>query len=366
LIEVLQENLSSGLTLVSRVISGKIQMPILGNVLLQTENGQLKLTGTNLDITLTTFIGAKIIKEGGFTVPVRTLTEIITALPLGKVQLEQKDGQLIVKTGKFVAKINGIPASDWPTETRLESKEKPTELKLDFKKFKEILGRTVIAVGTDEARPALTGVLVKSDGKTLTVVATDGFRLSLSTIEQKSDEFSVIIPAKALLEISRIEAKTISLKIIGTSAIFSLDDVTLSARLIAGNFPSYEKIIPNSPESNLSIEAIDLLKAVKLAGVFARESANIIKFGIFNSNMVVKAQASQVGENENEIEIKTDKPRSEEFVIAFNYHYLLDLLNAVGDADLKFFYSTPLSAGLFKITGDTTFLHLIMPVRVQT
>ena len=366
LIEVLQENLNIGLSLVSRVISGKIQMPILGNVLLTTENGQLKLTGTNLEITLTNLIGAKIITDGSFTVPARTFSEIIAALPPGKVSLEQKEGQLVVKSGKFVAKINGIPASDWPMTTKVEGQDKKIEFKLEFKKFKDLIAKTVIAVGTDEARAALTGVLVKGNGKELTFVATDGFRLSLNSHDQKTEEFSLIIPSKALLEISRMEGKTFNVEVLGNDAVFTLEDVTLTARLIAGNFPAYEKIIPKNLENDLIFDAQELLKAVKFAGVFARDSANIIKLAILNNQLSIRAQAQQTGENENAIEVKTTKPQTEEFVIAFNYHYLLDLLNAVSDCDLKFSYSSPLSAGLFQIPGDPTFLHLIMPVRVQS
>jgi DNA polymerase-3 subunit beta len=362
-IEILQENLIKGLTTVSRIIAGKIQLPILGNVLLETIDGQLKLTGTNLEISLETMIGAKILVDGSFTVPARTLTEIVGSLPAGKVVLERKEGQLVVTSGNFTAKINGIPASDWPT---LELKDNDKEIKfaLDFLKFKEIVGKIIIAVGIDESRPALTGVLVKG-GNNLTLVTTDGFRLSQIITGIKTDEFAAVIPAKAIAEIARMEGKNLKISVSPNSVTFYLEETILVARLIAGNFPPYEKIIPRSLDNSITIDAPELLKAVKLAGIFARDSANIVKFVVHGSSLIVKSQAQQTGENENEIEIKNEKPQDEEFVIAFNFHYLMDLLNAVGDSELKFAYSTPLAAGLFEVVGNKDFLHLIMPVRVQ-
>lgn len=365
-VEILQENLILGLTLISRVVSSKIQMPILGNVLLETIDGQLKLSGTNLEISLNTTIGAKIITEGSFTVPARTFLEIVGSLPAGKITLEQSEGQLTVISGKFKAKINGIPASEWPKTTEGKSLPAGRQVKIDFLKFKELVNKTIIAVGTDEARPALTGMLVKSNGKELYMVATDGFRLSQTRIDLKSEEFTVIIPAKAMAEVARMEGKNLEITLTGNDAVFTLEDVTLTARLIAGNFPAYEKIIPQSCENFLTIDAVDLLKSVKLAGVFARDSANIVKFGVRSSELVVKSQAQQTGENQSEVEIKLDKPQEEELTIAFNYHYLLDLLTIAGDHELKFSFTNSLTAGLFELPGDKDFLHLIMPVRVQT
>lgn len=364
-VEILQENLIVGLTLISRVVSSKIQMPILGNVLLETVDGQLKLSGTNLEISLNTTIGAKIVSEGSFTVPARTFLEIVGSLPGGKIVLDQSEGQLTVVSGKFKTKINGIPASEWP-KTNNETKKEELRTKIDFKVFKELVNKTIISVGTDEARPALTGMLVKSSGKELYMVATDGFRLSQTRTEIKSEEFSVIIPAKAMLEVARMEGKELEITLTGNDVFFTLEDATLTARLIAGNFPAYEKIIPQSSENFLIVDAVDLLKSVKLAGVFARDSANIVKLAISNSQLAIKSQAQQTGENQSEVEVKLDKPQEEELIIAFNYHYLLDLLNIAGDHEVKFSFTNSLAAGLFEIIGDKDFLHLIMPVRVQS
>jgi DNA polymerase-3 subunit beta len=371
-IEILQENLIKGLSAVSKVVSGKPPLAILGNLLLETVDGQLKLTGTNLEISLEFLVGAKVEQEGRFTVPARTLTEIIGSLPPGKITLEQKEGQLLVTMGKFTAKINGIPAAEWPQTETTKDEAAICRVKIDFSKFKELVFPTIIAVGTDDARPALTGILFKG-GKNLTLVATDGFRLSQVVSDLKTEDFSVIIPAKAVAEITRLEGKNLEMIIFPTRAVFNLEEVVLTTQLITGNFPPYEKIIPQSWENSGEIDAPELLKAVKLAGIFARDSANVIKFKISaspasgqNSKFKIFAQAQQTGENENEIEIKTEKPQDEEFTIAFNYHYLLDLLTTVGDRPLRFAYTNSLTAGLFTIPKNNSFLHLIMPVRIQS
>ncbi len=388
-LEVLQENLNHGLSTISRVLSSKPQIVILSHILLVARQGKLILTASNQETTIITEIGAKVEASGEFTLPGRTFAEIIASLSAEKITLELDGTVMSVKTSGFKATINGTPAAEYPTLVPDTDPKDPT-WEIDSAIFQELIAKTVFSAATDEGRAALTGVLFKSGEAGLTLAATDGFRLSVfkqtklgksSTKEEKS---SLIIPAKSLLEVTRIlaESKTtksdkdqnLKIKISvfeqSNQIFFDLGDIKIYSRLIAGSYPDFEKIIPTTSTIKLSIEAQELSKAIRLASIFARESANIVKFQIGNlpageagSKLKISANAPQVGENESEVEFKSDS--KEEISIAFNFHYLLDFLSVASVGEITIELSGPTSPGVFRSPSDPNFLHLIMPVRVQ-
>lgn len=376
-LEILQENLSRGLNLVSRVLATRPQMAILSNILLRTKNGQLEITASNLETTVTTTIGAKIETQGEFTVPGRTILEVVSGLAAEKLSLELDEGSLLISGGKFKAKLAGTPASEFPklTETATAG---GLSWKFEKKTFLEAIGRTVFSAATDESRAVLTGVLFNAGKGGLTLAATDGFRLSVVKLPFRSqEEVKFILPAKTLLEVSRIlnEGKEkdtkepeISLSVLSESnqVIFDLGEVKIYSRLIAGSFPDYEKIIPPNSMIKITVISEELLKSIKLSAVFARDAANIVKLKIKNQKLKISANAAQVGENESEMDIQTEKGGEEEFAIAFNYRYLLDLLNSVNSLEITAEFTGPLASGVFRLPKDENFLHLIMPVRVQS
>ncbi len=371
-LEILQENLSKALISASRLVSSRPALPILSNILLETVAGRLKISATNLETTLTLFLGAKILTAGSFTLPARSFTELIASLPAGKITLELSEGQMQILSGKSSAKINGIPASEWPAPTEVLAKGGQT-LETPSPDFISAVSQTAFSAATDDGRPVLTGVLFLPavDGG-LTLVATDGFRLSQKTLKvagqiSLDSEKPPIIPAKALSEAARLAADSdkISLSLAKNQIIFSAEDVILSSRLIEGNFPAYEKIIPASHTLSVSLSSSDLLRAIRAASIFARDNANIIRFQISDSRFLIQSAAAQVGENQSELDAKITGDSKEEFIIAFNYHYLIDLLTIAGDQEIIVEFSTPLAAALFKMDKTPDFLHLIMPVRVQ-
>ncbi len=376
-LEILQENLLKGLSMVGRVITSKPQMPVLANILLETDNGRLKLSATDLEISITTLIGVKILKEGKYTIPAKTFAELVGSLPPGKVEMELEEGQLAITAGRFKAKVNGVPAQEWPLKAMEGKKTAGWKLEIAAEEFIVGVACTSFAAAADEGRPVLTGILFKLTDSGLTMVATDGFRLSVKKLaavkaEGKGEETrSFIIPVKALQEVARIlsenkELKILKINLTENSADFDLGDTQLSARLIEGLYPAYEKIIPGAPVIKARVGREELASGIRTAGVFARDSANIVKFVLNKSQFLVKAVAAQVGENESEIDAKIEGIE-EELAIAFNFHYLLDLLNCAGKSEeLTLGFSGPLAAGMFKISDDQSFLHIIMPVRVQS
>ncbi len=370
-LEVLQENLAKSLSIVSRVISSRVELPILNNILLTTDKGRLKLSATNLETGINFWIGAKIEEKGTVSIPAKILTEFVSSLPPEKVQLKTKENSLEIICGSYQADFVGLPPGEFPPIPTL--KEKPI---LTVGSLIEAVPQVVFAAAQDEGRPVLTGVLLKLLEKELILVATDGYRLSKKKIigikdikEVKELKKGLIIPNRVLSEVARIvgekeEKRKIGLNISSESnqIIFSTDEAEVVSRLIEGKFPEFEKVIPEKTRTKVTIEKEILLRAARMASIFARESANIVKFEIRNSKLEISANAAQVGSNVSEIEVKIE---GEENKIAFNSRYLLDFLNSVDVEQITFEMASPLSPGVFKLIGDDSFLHIIMPVRVQ-
>jgi len=374
-ISVLQEDLNRGLSIVSRSVSAKAALPILANILVGTEEKRLKLSATNLETGINLWIGAKVDKEGSIAIPAKILTEFISSLPAEKVELEGKETTLFVSSPQFKANILGMDPSEFP---KISSFSGDPVLVFEKVELIKALSQVTIAAAQDEGRPVLTGVLVKGEEKNLLLVATDGYRLSLKRIvteENKIGRDNFVIPAKALLEVSRIcqedssENKTIKMGLTPekSQVIFCLPEVEFSSRLIEGEFPDFEKIIPKNCTTKAVFGREELLRAVKTASIFAREQANIIRLKINPSTnggkLVISAETPQVGANESEIEANIE---GESLEIAFNFRFLLDFLGVVSGEEVIFEASGPLTPGVFRLKGDESFFHIIMPVRIQS
>ncbi len=370
-IQILQENLNKGLNTASRSISSKAQLPILANVLIRTDKNRLQISATNLENGVSLWLGAKIEKEGEITIPARVLSEIVASLPAGKIDLEVVENSLSLSSSGYSAKLNGISATEFP---KLPVYSEENLISLPSEKLLSAIDQVAFSAATDDSRPVLTGVLLKIKDKELSMVATDGYRLSLRKIELENpvkEEITLILPAKTLLEVARIisEEKGQNQQIgMGytkeqNQVVFVFNDLELYSRVIEGEFPDYGKIIPQETNTKVLIDKESFNRAVKIVSVFARESANIVKLEIENGILKMSANSPQVGENTNSLEVKQE---GEKIEIAFNFRFLQSLLNAVSTKEIILEASGSLSPGLFKESEKSDFLHLIMPVRLQT
>lgn len=364
---VLKENLSKFLCILGRNISTHPQLPILSNILLKAEKGQLITASTNLELGILFTIPAKIEKEGEITIPGRLLTDFISSLIADKIEFFSEGTNILVKTSKSRASFTTMPSTDFPMFPNISQ----TKNAFPFEKIKNTLNRIVFAASVDEGRPVLTGVKTNISQGKMTFVATDGYRLSKEQveIEDKKINLNVILPAQSLAEMVRIatelKAEEIKFAIIEdkNQAVFILPQGTIFTRLIDGEFPNIEKIIPVAFKTKVIIETPQFASAVKTTSLFARSAANIIKIKIEKEGLRLKAVTPQLGEDEEFVEAKVEGEESE---ISFNYRFLLDLLSNFPEEQLVFETTGPLNPGVFRpLSSSLSFLHLIMPIRVQ-
>ena len=372
-LSVLQENLTYGLTTTSRSVAAKAQLPVLSNILLATDQGRLKLSATNLETGINLWLGAKIERQGAISIPAKILTEYVSSLPAEKIDLEIKENLLYLTCGSYKASFIGLPAGEFPNIPSLKGKP---EVSLLTKDLSLAISQVAFAAAQDEGRPVLTGVLIQTKGEILILVATDGYRLSLKKLAglreiQKVVEFQkgLLIPARTLVEVGKIisvgdEEKTLGLTVTPeeNQVIFTTPDCEIVSRLIEGKFPEFEKILPQKGTTRVILDAQGLAMAARVAAIFARESANIIRFEVGDSKLKVSANAAQVGDNVSEVEAKIEGKGGK---IAFNSRYLLDFLNSANSDLINFEMTTSLNPGVFTPAGDKSYLHVIMPVRVQ-
>jgi len=371
-VSILQENLTKGLNIVNRFILPRAQLPILNNVLIKTEQGRLKLSATNLETGINLWLGVKIEKEGEICVPAKNLTEYISLIPPQKIDLEVEKNLLKITSETYQANFITLSASEFPVIPTL--KKKP-EISLINKDLALAISQVAFAAAQDEGRPILTGILFKVKKEKLILVATDGFRLSIKEIsglksgEESKLQKDLIIPARALIEVGKMmteggEQNNLGLTITpeNNQIIFSTPEVEIISRLIEGKFPDFEKIVPQKSQIQIIIETEALLQAVRAASIFAREASNIIKFEIKGSKLEVSSNNPQMGENKITLEVKNE---GEGGKIAFNSRYLLDFLNSVKSDLVSFEMTTSLNPGIFKPANDKSYLHVIMPIRIQ-
>lgn len=373
-ISCLQENLSKGLSTVARAVAPRSTLPVLGNVLVASDDGRLRLSATNLELGITCWIGAKIEEEGATTVPARTFVDLVNTLPNDKVNMELtvRTQSLNVRCGAFNNDIKCIDAQEFPP---LPPAEVEGELTLNVADLREMIGQVTFAASVDDARPVLTGVLLEIDSGKLTMAAADGFRLSVRTSHLSSPAegpIRAIIPARALSELARVlgdgeETVTMSLPPNRGQVIFRAKNIELVSQLIEGTFPDYEGIIPSGYASRSVLSTQSFLKACKAADIFARESAHSARLRITPGSELepgtveVTATSAETGSNETVVDATIEGDAME---IAFNVRFLVDVLSVIDTPNVALETNNSSSPGVLRPVGHEDFLHVIMPMHL--
>lgn len=383
-ISCLQENLARGLATVGRAVATRSTLPVLSNILLESDEGRLRLAATNLEIGINCWVGARIEEEGRTTVPARLLTEFVNSLPPGQIDMELNDRtqSLNLKCARYEANIKGIEASEFPAVPTAETVDGGMSLHLEADTFRQMIDQVVFAAATDESRPILTGVLAQFHQGGLTLAAADGFRLAVSSADVGADldeASTIIIPARALGELSRISADQedpIELIITpsGNQILFHLANTDLVSQLIEGNFPDYNQIVPTEHNTRALVTTQDLLQAVKVAFLFARTATTSTLRGatirmnllpgseLSPSQMVVTGTSAEFGDNVSELDANIEGDAIE---IAFNAAYVIDALSVLGTAEVALETSSPSSPGVLRPVDGNDFICVIMPMHIS-
>lgn len=373
-VSCLQENLAKGLSIVSRAVASRSTLPVLGNILIATDQSRLRLSATNLELAITCWIGAKVEEEGSTTVPAKTFTDIVNSLPGGPVDmsLNIRTQSLNVRGGAFVNDVKCIDAQEFPIVPQADLSN---GIHLNVTDLREMIDQVVFAAATDDARPILTGVLVKVEDSNVLFAATDGFRLAVRTAHLSSpvrEPVTAIVPARALAELSRVagdqeEAAVMTMPPGRGQVIFHLKDVELVSQLIEGTFPPYQNIIPKSFTTRTVMTTAAFLKACKAADIFARENAHTARFKIAPGgelqpgSLEITAQAAETGSNEAKLDATIEGNGLE---ISFNVKYLVDVLNVLPTQNVALETSQATSPGVVRPVGEDDFLYVVMPMRI--
>ena len=374
-VNVNQQQLAHSVSMVSRAVSPRSTLPVLLNILVKTDDGRLRLSATNLELGITCWIGARVEGEGAITVPARTFTDLISNLPDEKVMmtLDNSTQTLNVRCGTSETNIKGIDAEEFPPipEPNLDE-----GIPLNVTNFKEMVQQVAFAASTDEARPVLTGVLLKLDGEQITMAATDGFRISIreDNITNPVDQpIEAIIPARALVELARIigsgdETVIMTFPPDRGQVIFHMDNLELASQLIEGSFPDYGAIVPQTFKTRTLLSTNGLLKACKQAEIIAREGTNVARLNIIPETdeaspgtLEISAQSEQTGTSEVLVDASVD---GIPILVAFNVRFLREVLEVIKSDNVWLETNAGNTPGLLHPQGDEHFKHIIMPMHI--
>jgi DNA polymerase III subunit beta len=380
-ISCLQQNLAEGLGAVGRVVPTRSTLPVLGNVLLATDEGRLKLAATNLEMAMTVWVGARVEDEGSITLPARVLTEWVNLLGRDQqvdLTLNARNKRVQLKCGRYESNIAGIDAEDFPP---IPAVDEGTSVTIDAATFKDAIGQVAFAAAQEDSRPILTGVLLKLEQGCLTMAAAGGFRLAVRTIELPDagdQSLTLVVPSRTLSELARVlpdeEGKVVELAATPTRSqvLFRVGDVQLVSRLIDGQFPDYARIIPQDARTRAVAPVREVLQATRAASVFARDNSMIVRLELTPpsgeaelalGSMTISSTSAEMGDNTAELDATVD---GEEQQVAFNGKYLREALEALGTPQLRLDLTGSASPGVFRPSGneENGYLHVIMPMHV--
>ena len=356
------------LGIVSRGVSSRPQLPILSGVLLKAENDEVSLVATDLEVSFWLSLSAKVEEEGEVVVPAKLFSELVASFPSGNVTLTVEKHIVKIDVEGMVSEIVGQGAEDFPSVPRASK----AQVVLRAGDFRQKVDRVCVSAARDDTRPVLTGVLWEINEEKVALVATEGYRLSVDKLTLSKTELEkesrLILPARSLQEISKMLGETgaddFSLEFDkgNQQVIFKVGEIEVTSRLIAGEFPPYQQIMPNTYSSRAVFGKVEILEGVKRASLFARDNANIIKLQMEKDGVVVRAESSQVGTSVSKISATVE---GEELIVAFNARYLLDYLASCTSDNVIWETEGELKPSVFRNENEETWVQVVMPVRVQ-
>ena len=361
-VKVNRETLMKGLEITQNIISAKATLPILSNFLLETQKDKLRLTATDLNIGISCVIPVNILEQGAITIPAKRFSGIIKELSEDEIEINtKKNNFVIVETKNCQFKIIGLPSEEFPKLPEFKDRE---VIKLEASMLKSMLNQTSFAVSMDEVKYILNGILFKLSKDQITLVATDGKRLAISKsklAQPVSKELSFIVPIKTLMELERNlkEDSELSLIIGANQVLFDLKDIMIISRLIEGEFPDYQQVVPPVSEQKIKVNRQQFLLAVRRAALLATPDYQAVKLEIFKDKLVISKSTPDVGESREEVAVEY---RGKETMIGFNPSFLVDVLKILSDETVEFEISGSEKPGVIRSQG---FVYIVLPMRLS-
>lgn len=360
-IKLSKDSLLEGIQTVQNIVSTKATLPILSNMLLETRANRIKLNTTDLDIGISCEIPVDTIEEGAITIPAKRFSDIVKELPIGDIVIStKKNNQIDIEGIKCRFKLIGLPKEEFPKFPEFKDRE---AIKIDQRTFKEMIRMTSFAVSHEESRYVLNGILLEIVEDTVRMVATDGRRLA--KVEKKLEasakkEASVIIPIKAIQEIHRNLKDEGTLSFInGTNQVlFDINGTLVATRIIEGEFPNYNQVIPKTTTPKIKVNTQVFLSAIRRANLLATPDFQAIKFEVFSDKLVISKTTPDVGESREEMSIEYG---GKELIVGFNPTYLIDALKNIEADTVDLELTGPDKAGVIRL-GD--YLYLVLPMRI--
>lgn len=356
---ILQENLKKYLNLAEKITGRNLTLPILSNVILTTDKNRLKISATDLDIALNIWVSAKIEKEGSVAVPAKLLNNFINQLPNQKLTLENNNNTLNIKTEGFDSVVNTFNSQDFPLIPKIKNQD---FLELENSVFKNSLLQVLNSASISETRPEISGVFFNK----FKLVATDGFRLAEKNLQGllKKPFLSFILPLKAAQELTRFfdlsDGSKTKIFSEDNQVLFDLSNIHLISRLIEGEYPNYEAIIPQNHQTRIILNKEELINKIRIGSVFSSKINDVkIKTNLSENKLDIITK-SESGENNSTISLKGE---GEDLEISFNYKYLLDGLLNINGEEVIFEFQNSSNPALLKSQTDPSYLYVVMPLR---
>lgn len=359
-----QEDLSRAVHTAGRAVSSRTTMPILGNLLLETTKDGVRVVATDLELGIRTQIPAQVERGGMLTLPARLLTEIVSNLPAQPVEIRVEEGssQAEILCERAAFEILGLPAADFPRQP--DSDFEPV-CRVDATLLRAMIRQTIFAVSTDETRPFLTGVYVVVEGSELRLVATDGGRLALRTAKiARGGSMGAILPGKTMHELVRLLAGVegeVTVGSVDNQVVLSAGDLRVVSRVISGQFPNYQQVIPGEFKQKVRVPTERLHGALRRVAITARDSATVVRFGIEGDVLRLQSNTPEVGRALEEIEVAAE---GEPIQAAFNARYLMDALSVIEANEVSLDLTGPLSPGALRPVGSEEYVYVLAPVRI--
>lgn len=354
--------LAAALGVASRAVSARNTLPILSHVLLETQDDTLTLLGTDLDTAIRCAIPASIAQNGSVALPASSLSDYISKLPDAPVTLEMQDGKVVVRCGHSRYTLMSSPAEDFPVVPEVQQ---GTEITVSSATLKEMIRLTAFAASKEESRSLLMGVLFEARGNTLTLVATDTHRLAWKQTTLSAEveaPVAAIVPTKPLVELERVLKNTademVTIRFGASQVQFQTDDATLVSRVLDGQFPNYDYVIPKTTERCATFDRSELLNAVRRIDIVSRAASQKMVVNFSGGSMTMSAESPDAGQAYEEIPIAMD---GTDLQIAFNAKYLMEVLGIVGGDTLRLELNGSLQPGILRDGAD--FVYIVMPMQ---